>query len=362
MKDVTGSRLTFYFSRSVALFCALSCGFWGMTGCGSSGGASVGGGGTSGPTPLVAGGASDVFVIQYNSDAGDTSILDFAAGSSGSVAPKSTLVVGSGFVVNSVANDSAGQIYVGGYTPSTDTTFGANYVYVFAAGATGMAAPLQSLQTAVQPWAMTVDSAGSIYLANDGVIEKIMTNNTAIFLNTQSFLFSTGIAVDKAGNIYVSVFQPTQTSLGGSIQVFAASQGPVMSVTPLRTITTNGIPYGVALDQNGNIYATVDVQTNSGGPYLTSSASVVQYAGGTTGSATPLKTISASVFTDVSGVQVDAAGNLYLLNTITNGTGSSATLTPELLGFAGSVAGSASPAVTLSSSAWNNPGDNLGVH
>ena len=337
----------------------------GLLGCGSTSSPNGGGGGTTGPTPLVAGGAGDVFVIQTTPPETGTSILDLAAGTGGNVTPKGRLLVDSDLIVNSIASDSTGRVYVGGYTAETDTQPQRQSISVYAAGATGTATPLQTIYTLIQPMAMTVDSAGDIYaagvaLAHGGTVEEIKPDGTATFFYSSSFALPTGIALDASGNVYVSVLVFTQTTVNGAIQVFAAgSQG---TVTPVRTIATNGVAYGVAIDHGGNIYTSVDVQTVAVGYFTTSSASLVEYGGGTTGSSTALKTITANGFGTISGVQVDTVGNLYLLDTFPSSTGGAATLPPEVLGFAGSVAGNTEPAVTLNSSDWTYTGTLLALH
>ncbi len=350
MFSVAGACLT-----SVAL-----CGLFTLSGCGSTSNSTGGGGTNTGVTPLAAGGASDVYVIQTSSAGAGSSILDFAAATSGTITPRGTLVLDPTFVVNSVATDSAGKTYVGGYYPSNAVQAAPNRVLVYAQGATGSATPVQTLNVLVQPSAMTVDSAGIIYLASDGVIEEVMPNNTATFFTTSSFLFPTGLAVDTAGNIYVGVLQNTQTGLSGSVQVFAA--GSTGSASPVRTISTSGVANGVALDETGNIYTAVDEETSLTGPSVEGAGSLVEYAGGTTGSATPLKTVTVTGSSTLSGVQVDAAGNLYLMNVADSGSGSTLVETPQVLGFAGSVTGNVEPAVTLTSTDWTYSNAGIAVH
>ena len=123
MKDVAGMQRTVAVVGRVSLIVAL-CGVFGVTGCGSSGGGSGGGGtggggGLSGGTPLVSGGAKDLYVMQLSSSGDVASILDFAADSGGSLKPRSTLVPPAGFEVESIATDSDGQIYLGGINTAT---------------------------------------------------------------------------------------------------------------------------------------------------------------------------------------------------------------------------------------------------
>ena len=369
MKDVSGMRCRASVVGGVSLAVAL-CGLLGVAGCGSSSGGS-GGGGTSGPTPLAAGGATDVFVIQTAPQGTDTSILDFSTKPNGSVAPKGSLDVGPLLNVGSVASDSSGRIYVGGIIPSTSTQRQQQIITEYPAGATGLAAPVQTIYTAIEPLAMTVDSGGDIYaagveLVNEGTIEELLPDGTAKFLMSDSFTSPTGIALDNSGNVYLSVYVSGQTgSPGGAVLMFAqiafSSTAPLSNTAPLRTIITNGVAYGVALDSTGSIYTCVDVQTNASST-STTSAAIVEYAGGITGTATPLKTITSSAFSIIGGVQVDSVGNLYLLDAFPSGAGGAATLTPEILGFAESATGDAEPALMLSSSAWTATETGIALH
>jgi hypothetical protein len=60
--------------------------------------------------------------------------------------------------------------------------------------------------------------------------------------------------------------------------------------------------------------------------------------------------------------QMDAAGNLYLINAVIGGTQSSPTYAPEVVGFAPTASGDVAPGIVFTSSAWTDSGNALAVH
>src|SRR5438552_2375633 len=136
---------------------------------------------------------------------------------------------------------------------------------------------------------VTVLAAGKpLYVANEVFGSSITvyapgasgnaTPTASIAGGNTGLSFPVGIALDGAGNIYV-----TDVS-GNSVTVYAP--GASGNTTPTATIaggnTGLGRPAGIALDGAGNIYVA-----NSGG-------SITVYAAGASGNATPMVTIAGS--------------------------------------------------------------------
>ena len=197
-----------------------------------------------------------------------TGILVFAGGASGNVSP-ATIIAGSntGLVtVVGVALDNAGNIYAA----NLDYRLGST-INVFSAGATGNATP-----TAV-----------------------IGGSNTGLGNN-----WASGIAVDNAGQVYVS--------LGNANKILVYAAGANGNVHPIATIAGNKTqlenPKGIAVDAGGKLYVA-----NYGGAEPDSGA-VFVYARGATGNVSPVQVIYGylSYVVYPTGVAVDAGGVLYV--------------------------------------------------
>jgi len=94
------------------------------------------------------------------------------------------------------------------------------------------------------------------------------------------------------------------------------------------------------------------------GPVTFVSAEVEEFAGGTAGSAVPMKTLTGpGTLTYAAAAKVDSVGNLYLLT-----VGGGSTGMPEVMEFGPGVRGADAPAVVLTSGSWTGTGAQLAVH
>jgi hypothetical protein len=188
----------------------------------------------------------------------DHRILIFPKGSNGNTAPQT--LAGSNVPIQStggLAVDSSGNLYVSDYL--------AKAIFVFAAGASGNAAPIRTIAGTstgfVQPYGMAFDSQGHLYVAQGhddaAPIEEFAAlagGNVApiatIGGSHTKLLGVTNVVLDKHDRIIV----PN----GGSIEVFAA--GAHGNVSPAATIkgsnTTIADVTTVGTDSNGSIYGT----------------------------------------------------------------------------------------------------------
>jgi hypothetical protein len=346
------------------------CGFLGLVGCGSSSGGNGGGGSTTG-APLASGGATDVYVVQSSTSGVAQSILDFAADTNGSVTPKATITPLAGYEFESIATDSAGELYVG--VASNGGNGSPLYeVLVYAAGATGQAVPVRTIllpdtgDSSFLPLQMTV-SNGKLYVLGPNTVGVFEADGSSNVLAESAFSLPSGseplgIAADAQGNVYIATALQSSTTMG---EILAYAAGASGSVLPTKTITTQGIPYGVAVDANGNVYTSLNTATlNGAGQPTNSTNQLVEYSGLTSGSLAVVKTIAgaATGVNFATGPQIDEVGNLYLVSVATKGTGSNFSETSEVVGFAPTATGNVAPGVVLSSDDWTESGDQLALH
>ena len=141
------------------------------------------------------------------------------------------------------------------------------------------------------------------------------------------------LAVDTAGNLYVSASVVTAPPMLYEIQVYAPTA--TGSATPARTITSPSLTApltSIAVDAEGDVYA------------LTGN-SICVFAANATGNSTPVRLISGSLtlLNSPSSIAVDAAQNIYVANQIYTAT----TDGGNILVFSSTATGNAAPSSTL---------------
>jgi hypothetical protein len=338
--------------KVMAVLCAT-----GLAGCAGSSAPSN----STTTTPASSGTPASIVYVVENSTGSPTSlpqILQFAAGANGSAAPTSTLTLPSGELIEGVAVDTSGQIYVVGIAPSQ-----ARIIQIFAAGASGTATPVRTINYPVggDPEAMTVDSSGQLYVLDDApevLVFSSTANGTAAPTRTISGALTTlgvgeDIAVDSSGSIYVATVISTASTASGRIQVFAS--GANGNVAPQRVITCSNVVTGVAVDASGDLYAALDIIT---GTSVTSS--IVEYGNTASGAATPTRTITGATtgLSETGALRVDAAGYIYVVV---------ATQQPyygfnfSLSRFAPSASGNVAPTASLTSTGWVEAGTQIAI-
>src|SRR6266480_1184610 len=251
----------------------------------------------------------------YVANTGANSITVFAAGATGDAIP-AAVIAGSDTRLDStvaVTLDAAGNIYVANFDIAVPS------ITVYAPGASGNAVPtaviVGSATGLCDPFALAVDAAGTLYVANhcaNSITVYAPGANgdvapaAAIVGDNTGLSSPSGLALDAAGRIYVT----NQGDLFGenaSVEIFssrasgnatpaditiyaAAADG---DVAPTSTIVTRfvagipdlafvfGFPIGIAVDGSGNVHVA-----------SFANHSVVVYAAGVSGVATPLTVIA----------------------------------------------------------------------
>jgi hypothetical protein len=132
------------------------------------------------------------------------------------------------------------------------------------------------------------------------------------------------------------------TTSGGSILQFAA--GANGSATPIATLTTDlAAITALATDSSGRIYVA--------GLFTGSSPVIEVYAAGASGAATPMRTISgtATGLVNASAISVDGAGNIFVAHSPQTTSGSYVYTLDE---FAASATGNVAPISSFTSTSW----------
>ena len=219
-----------------------------------------------------------------------------------------------------VAVDATGNVYVADkYNNMIRKISPAGVVTTLAgSGTAGSANGTGPAATFYSPSGVAVDTAGNVYVADDGnnLIRKINSSGLVSTL-ASSFSFPSGVAIDAAGNVYVSD-QGSQSirkiSPAGVVSTLAGSGAPG-SANGTGAAASFNQPIGVAVDAAGNVY--VGDEGNNLIREISPSAVVSTLAGGGAGFATNGAGTVAS-FAHPFGVAVDAAGNVYVADFSSN--------------------------------------------
>jgi sugar lactone lactonase YvrE len=234
-----------------------------------------------------------------------------------------------------VAVDQFGNVYVadsGNYTVRKITPAGVVSTF---AGTEGVSGTSDGQGTAAQftsPYSLAVDPSGNLYVGEyfSGVMRKITPGGMVFTIFggvvsdvpgrgfRESGIQPIGLAVDPAGNLLVADYDNNviwKISVDGPVTVIAGTNGGFGISDGTGANARFDYPEGLAIDSAGNLYVA-DSGSNlirkmtPAGAVSTLAGSFSAFGGSADG------TGAAAQFASPSGVAVDAAGNVYVADTM----------------------------------------------
>jgi len=180
-----------------------------------------------------------------------------------------------------IAVDTAGNVYVADWANDVIRKISPGGKVTDIAGTAGNRGAKDSIGPSASfylPGGIAVDSAGNVYVSDtyNNMIRKISPDGVVITLagktakgasdgkgSAASFLHPAGIAVDREGNLYVADAgnnKIRKITPDGDVTTFAGT-GVRGSANGRDTISSFYKPYGVAVDNRGNVFVA-DYQNN----------------------------------------------------------------------------------------------------
>ena len=309
---------------SLCSLAASGCG--GSSGSTNTTGSSTTGTGGSGTTPAAVPGLYVFESLASVMNQPPCLVLQYPKTANGIVTPTTAITGPSGFLCESMAIDSTGNIYLGGQNSS------AGVILVYAPGAT---TPTRTISPtglgAVN--ALAVDGSGNIFTYGGIQVGNILTLGISEFaLKANGTVSPTRVisgdattilrgvnqmAVDSAGNLYIAT---TNVGSGPPQPILIFNSTATGNVAPTTTIggDKTGIynPGGLTLDKGGDLYVSSQgAGTITPTGIVPGPVSIFEFSIGATGNVAPVRTITGSVtMVENSGLAVDSSnGNLYAI-------------------------------------------------
>jgi sugar lactone lactonase YvrE len=233
--------------------------------------------------------------------------------------------------ITALAVDGAGNVYAADGGSNTIRKITAAGVVTTLAGTAGMWGSVDGVGAAARfgtPSGVAVDGLGNVYVADasneiirkvtaDGVVTTLAGTSGAVGIvdgigAAARFDSLGGIAVDAAGNIYVTDLQSVRKLTPAGVVTMLAGQPHIMgSVDGVGAGARFDHPTGVAVDASGTLY----VVDNAGDTVrkIDASGAVSTFVGSAPGSADG--TGGAATFHNPEGAAIDGAGNIYIADT-----------------------------------------------
>ena len=240
-----------------------------------------------------------------------------------------------------VAVDSSGNVYIADTQNAyiRKVTTDGNINYIAGDGSIGYTGDGGYATSAglVAPFALAVDSSGNVYFAENGDsrirridaksldISTVAGNGTAGFTGDGSTAVNaelnspTGVAVDSAGNLYIADSlncRIRKVASGGNISTYAGNGTLSYSGDGSAAIQAQlNNPQGVAADSSGNLYVADTL--NNVVRKVSPNGTISNFAGnGGAGSSGDGSAATSAQLHGPEGLAVDAAGNLYIADTM----------------------------------------------
>jgi len=234
-----------------------------------------------------------------------------------------------------VAVDAAGTIYLADGGDHTVRKVSASGVVTTLAGGSGQAGSADGTGTNarfVYPFAIAVDAAGNVYVTDIGNhnVRKITATGVTTTVagsvgmagildgtgTAAQFSFPQGIAVDATGTIYVADTNNStirKIAGGGVVTTFAGVATQTGTADGVGGSALFNFPFGLATDSAGNVYVadhgSSTIRKISPGGTVTTLAG----SGGLSGSVDGQGNVAR--FDHPSAVSLDSAGNVYVIDT-----------------------------------------------
>jgi sugar lactone lactonase YvrE len=234
-----------------------------------------------------------------------------------------------------LAVSASGTVYVADTANNTLRQITTNGVVTTLAGLAGQPGAADGTGDAARfrnPWSVAVDGAGNVLVADmsnntirkispDGVVSTLagqagLTGHTDGLASRARFNAPYGVAVDTAGNVYVSDsgnHAIRKITTDGTVSTLAGLPGYPGAADGLGDIARFWNPQGLAVDATGNVY--VADTGNQVIRKITPPGGVTTLAGLAGTSGTNDGAGLAARFNSPGGVTVDAAGHIYIADT-----------------------------------------------